>query len=206
MKTEQIQDVYDQHAPTYDRSSRLTERLVVDALRQEFGQQMRGTTLEIAIGSGLSLPYYSPDVTRAVGIDLSAGMLAEARKRARSLGREIELIQMDAERLAFPDNAFDTAGISLALCTVPRPEVALAEIARVCKPDGTALFLEHVRSPHWPVYAVERMISPSQERSVGCSWVRDTVGSIRQAGFQVRSDQSRLLGIFRLVVATPPPG
>jgi hypothetical protein len=67
-----------------------------------------------------------------------------------------------------------------------------------------AVFLEHVRSPHRPVYALQRLWSPIQERSLGCSWVRETMQTIQQAGFQVVSDRSRMLGIFRLVVATPP--
>jgi ubiquinone/menaquinone biosynthesis C-methylase UbiE len=206
MNIDQIHDVYDQHAPTYDKSVGLVENIVLGDFRQKFGQRLRGETLEIAIGSGLNLPYYTQEVTRAVGVDLSLGMLDEARKRARSIGREIELIQMNAEKLAFEDNSFDTVGISLSLCTIPQPMVTMEEIARVCRPDGVAVFLEHVRSPHRPVYALQRLVSPVQERSLGCSWVRDTVEVIRQAGFQVRSEQSRLLGIFRLVVAAPPVG
>jgi ubiquinone/menaquinone biosynthesis C-methylase UbiE len=175
-------------------------------LRQKFGQQLRGETLEIAIGSGLNLPHYTQEVTRAVGVDLSSGMLDEARKRASRLEREIELIQMNGEMLAFADHSFDAVGISLSLCTIPRPTVTLEEIARVCRPDGVVIFLEHVRSPHGPVYALQRLWSPVQERSLGCSWVRETVQTVEQAGFQVVSDTSRLLGIFRLVVATPPAG
>jgi ubiquinone/menaquinone biosynthesis C-methylase UbiE len=175
-------------------------------MRRELGQHLRGRTLEIAIGTGLNLACYPPVVERATGIDLSPGMLAVARARAESLGLPIALVQMDSERLAFPDDAFDSVAISLALCTIPRPEVALAEMARVCRPGGTALFLEHVRSPYRPVSAVQRLISPSQERSRGCSWVRDTVESIRQSGFRIDADRSRWLGIFRLVVATAPAG
>jgi ubiquinone/menaquinone biosynthesis C-methylase UbiE len=204
MKIEQIQEVYDRHAPTYDKSVGLVENVVLGDLRRQFGQQLRGETLEIAIGSGLNLPHYSREVTRAVGVDLSSGMLREARKRASSLGREIELVQMNAEMLAFPDNSFDTVGISLSLCTVPRPLVAMEEIARVCRPEGVAVFLEHVRSPHRPVYALQRLWSPVQERALGCSGVRETVKVIQQAGFHVVSERARMLGIFRLVVATPP--
>jgi ubiquinone/menaquinone biosynthesis C-methylase UbiE len=206
MNIDQIQDVYDRHAPTYDKSVGLVENLVLGDLRQRFGQQLRGETLEIAIGSGLNLPHYTRQVTRAVGVDLSSGMLDEARKRASRLDREIELIQMNGEMLAFEDNSFDAVGISLSLCTIPRPMLTLEEIARVCRPDGVVIFLEHVRSPHRPVYALQRLWSPVQERSLGCSWVRETVQTVQQAGFQVVSDTSRLLGIFRLVVATPPAG
>lgn len=206
MNIDQIRNVYDRHASTYDKSVGLVENLVLGDFRQAFGQQLRGETLEIAIGSGLNLPHYTEEVTRAVGADLSSGMLDEARKRASSLDREIELIQMNAEHLAFADNTFDTVGISLSLCTIPRPLVTMEEIARVCRPDGVAVFLEHVRSPHRPVYAFQRLWSPIQERTMGCSWVRETVETIEQAGFQVQTDRSRLLRIFRLVVATPPPG
>lgn len=206
MNIDQLRHVYDRLAPVYDKSAGLLENVVLGDLRQAFGDQLRGDTLEIAIGSGLNLPYYTPAVTRAAGVDLSSGMLEEARKRADTLGRKIELVQMNAEQLAFPDQSFDTVAVCLALCTVPRPSVALDEIARVCRPDGVAVFLEHVRSPNWPVYAFERLWSPIQERTLGCSLVRETVAAIQHSGFRVMSEHSRLLGIFRLVVATPPVG
>ncbi|MDP9365501.1 MAG: methyltransferase domain-containing protein, partial [Chloroflexota bacterium] len=147
---------------------------------------------------------YAPAVTRAVGVDLSAGMLAEARRRAAELGRPVALVQADAEVLPFVDASFDTVAVSLALCTVPRPEVALREMARVCRPAGRVVLLEHVRSPVAPVDATQRLLSPFQERFIGCHLTRETIELVRQLGFTIQSARARLLGVFRLVVMQPP--
>ncbi len=205
MKTEAIQAVYDQRAATYDRSIGLTENIALGDLRKRFGAALRGDTLELAIGSGLNLPYYSGAVTSAVGGDLSMGMLAVARARADTLGRAIDLTVMNAERLAVSSQSFDTVAISLALCTTPDPAAALREMARVCRPDGRVVFLEHVRSNHKPLYWLERLWSPIQERTLGCSLIRDTVGLIESEGFVVEWEHTRFFGVFRLIVASPPP-
>src|SRR5215211_6976433 len=112
MDRQQLRAVYDRRAPTYDRSVEFGESVLLGDLRRAFAAEFRGETLDVAIGSGLNLPYYPPAVERAVGVDLSMGMLAQARVRARELGIRIDLAQMDAERLAFPDASFDTVGIS----------------------------------------------------------------------------------------------
>jgi ubiquinone/menaquinone biosynthesis C-methylase UbiE len=204
MKRHQIQQTYDRRAESYDRSVGRGERLATGDFRQRFGAELRGRTLEVAIGSGLNLPYYTAAVTRAVGVDLSRGMLAQAAARAAAIGREIALLQMDAQHLGFADGSFDTVAISLALCTVPDPAAALGELARVCRPEGRIVLLEHVLSPVWPVAMLERLLSPLQERIIGCHLDRETLDLVRARGFRIESEQQRLAGIFRLAVARPP--
>ena len=204
MNLPQLRAAYARLAPTYDRSVGLAERALLGELRQAFANELRGETLEVAIGSGLNLPYYPAAVERAVGVDLSGGMLAQARQRATELGRPITLVQGDAQRLPFPDDRFDSVGISLSLCTIPNPVAALRELARVCRPDGRVVLLEHVRSPVWPVYAVERLLSPLQERFIGCHLTRETIDTARREGFAIASERRRLFGVLRLVVARPP--
>ena len=160
MNLSQIRTTYDRRAPSYDKTVGFTERLFLGDLRRAFGSALRGETLEVAVGSGLNLPSYTPAVTRAVGTDLSGGMLAEARKRARELDLPMRFVQMDAQRLAFPDASFDCVAISLALCTIPDPVAALRELARVCRPGGRVVLLEHVLSPSRPVALLERIWSP----------------------------------------------
>ena len=203
MNLPQLRAAYDRLAPTYDRSVGLAERVLLGGLRQAFANEFRGESLEVAIGSGLNLPYYPAAVERAVGVDLSGGMLAEARRRAAELGRPITLVQGDAQRLPFPDDRFDSVGISLTLCTIPDPQAALRELARVCRPDGRIILLEHVRSPVWPVYLVERVLSPLQERFIGCHLTRETIDMARREGFAIESERRRLFGVVRLVVARP---
>jgi ubiquinone/menaquinone biosynthesis C-methylase UbiE len=204
MERDRIRAIYDARAASYDRSVGFGERMLLGDLRRRFGAELRGETLEIAVGSGLNLPHYASAVTRAVGVDLSGGMLAQAAVRARKLGRRIELLQMDAQRLAFADAAFDTVAISLALCTVPDPAAALREIARVCRPSGRVVLLEHVLSPFRPVAALERLVSPLQARALGCHLDRESIELARRSGFTILSERRRLAGVFRLAVARPP--
>ena len=204
MHRDRIRAVYDELAATYDRSVGLGDKLMLGDLRRRFGEQLRGRTLEIAIGSGLNLPFYTDAVTHAVGVDLSAGMLAQARSRAAALGMTIDLLQMDAQRLAFADGSFDTVAVSLALCTVPDPAAALWEMARICRPDGRIVLLEHVLSPVRPVAALERLLSPRQVRTIGCHFDRRTIDLARELGFRIEAEQQRLAGVFRLAVGRPP--
>lgn len=204
MNLRQLRVAYDQRAPTYDRSAGFGERLLLGDFRRAFGAEFRGRTLEVAVGMGLNLPYYARAVTEAVGVDLSAEMPAQADTKARRLGLRIRMAQMDAQQLAFADASFDTVGISLALCTVPDPVATLREAARVCRPEGKVVLLEHVLSPVWPVAVLERLWSPVQERAIGCHLTRRTIEVGRGLGFAVESERARFFGVFRLVLARPP--
>jgi len=203
MNLEQIRRTYDKRAASYDRTVGFGERLLVGDLRRRFGGLLAGETLEVAVGSGLNLPYYTESVTRAVGVDLSTGMLAEARRRADELDRSIELVEGDAQRLPFADASFDTVAISLGLCTVPDPALALREMARVCRPGGRLVLLEHVRSTVPPLVWLQVILSPAQERLIGCHLARSTFDVARGMGFGVEEVGSRLAGVFRLALLTP---
>lgn len=204
MNVDQIRNAYDREAERYDRSLGLTENVLMGDLRAAFGAELRGRTLEVAIGTGLNLPHYSSAVTDAVGVDLSAEMLKRARNRADELGRTISLSQMDAQQLKFEPAQFDTVAISLALCTVPDPRLAVREAARVCRPDGKVVVLEHVLSPLGLVAGAQRLFSPVQERALGCHLTRRTLPVLADEGFSIVSTRSKFLGVFQLVVARPP--
>src|SRR3954447_4849985 len=115
-ETERIRRLYDDRAATYDRSLGIGDRLLLGRFRQAFGALLAGETIEVGIGSGLNIPFYSPAVTRAVGADLSPEMLRHAHERAAHHCIPFTLVRADAETLPFPDAAFDTVAISLALC------------------------------------------------------------------------------------------
>jgi ubiquinone/menaquinone biosynthesis C-methylase UbiE len=202
MDNRRIRETYDKRAAIYDAAGR-GEKSLVGNLRARFGASLQGETLEVAIGGGRNLPYYTSRVKHAVGVDLSAGMLEVAAKRARELHLPIDLVVMDAQQLAFPDHTFDTVAISLGLCTVPDPASALREMRRVCKPDGQIVLLEHVRSPVWPVAMIQRIGSPIQERLNGCHLARKTIDIVRACGLEIVQEDQRLFGIMRLVVARP---
>ena len=204
-ETARIRRLYDERADSYDRSLGVVERLVLGPFRRAYGSLLRGETLDVAIGSGLNLPFYAPEVTWAVGVDLSLEMLRQAREKASDLGLPVTFVQADAETLPFPAESFDTVAVSLALCTIPNPEAALREMARVCRPRGRVVLLEHVRSTSRPVAAVQRLLSPCNERAVGCHLDRDTFGLASALGFSFLENDSRLWGAVRLGLALPPP-
>ena len=204
MDRNRLRATYDARAETYDRTIGRGERMLLGDFRRIFAAELRGETLEIAIGTGLNLPFYPPAVAGSVGVDLSRGMLEQARQRAEVLERSVTLLQMDAQRLAFPDDTFETVAISLALCTVPDPVRVLQEAARVCRPGGRVVLLEHVLSPVLPIAWAQRLVSPVQERLIGCHLDRTTIATVRALDFAVHAERSRLGGIVRVVIATPP--
>ena len=116
-------------AARYDRTVGKAELTMLAGSREWVGARARGRVLEVAVGTGRSLPHYPPGV-ELVGIDLSPEMLAIARERAAEAGVAVDLREGDAEALPFADASFDTVVCALALCSIPRPDVALAEIDR----------------------------------------------------------------------------
>ncbi|HUN52335.1 MAG TPA: class I SAM-dependent methyltransferase, partial [Candidatus Sulfotelmatobacter sp.] len=100
--------------------------------------------LEVGVGTGLSLASYRRDLS-VTGIDISDEMLRQARRRvaAKQLRHVEALYNMDAENLAFADDSFDTVIAMYVASVVPHPDRLLAEVQRVCKPDGQILIVNH---------------------------------------------------------------
>lgn len=162
-----------------------------------------GRILEIGIGTGSSLPYYRPGA-QVVGVDVSPGMLAVARRRAAASGLELDLREMDAQRLDFPSASFDAVVFQLCLCTIPEPRLAIAEGLRVARPGSPMLFLEHVRSTLPPVAILQELLTLVTARTQHDHWNRRTPELVREAGIRVVSERRWLLGIFALIVGRAP--
>jgi ubiquinone/menaquinone biosynthesis C-methylase UbiE len=162
-----------------------------------------GKVLELAIGTGLNLPYYSAEV-QLTGIELSRQMLALARERAQRLGIAAELVRGNAQALEFAAESFDTVVCTLSLCTIPDHREALAEALRVLVPGGRLLLLEHVRSPLWPIRLVERVLEPHTLRADGDHLMRDPLDHLHDLGFAVEHVERAVLGLLELVVAHKP--
>jgi ubiquinone/menaquinone biosynthesis C-methylase UbiE len=202
--TAQQRRVWDKQAPSYDRQIAFFERIQFGGGREWVCSRATGSVLEVAIGTGRNLPFYSAGV-QITGIELSPAMLAIARRRACDLGIEADLRDGDAEALPFADNSFDTAVCALSLCTIPDPAQAIAEMARVLKPGGTLLLLDHIGSRWWPVWAVQRMIELLSSRS-GEFMTRRQLPLLAPAGLQVVEAQQLKWGTVERVAATKPTG
>jgi len=164
---------------------------------------MTGRALDVGFGTGLSLPHYATGV-KVVGIDASQKMLAIARDAASRAGRPVDLYVMDAERLAFPDDTFDSVAFNLCLCTIPDPERAVREGVRVARPGARMVFLEHVRSNLLPVALVQEAMNPLLVALQEDHFNRRTADVVRAAGVQIESIDRWFAGIFNLIVGRAP--
>lgn len=161
MDNASIKAAYRRYARYYDR---LFGRVFAPGRQlaiQNLGEQSGKRILEVGVGTGLSLPYYQQD-TRVVGIDISAEMLAIARERANSesLAHVEALLEMDAENLSFENNSFDAVIAMYVASVVPNPGHLMAEMARVCKPGGDLLVINHFASTNPILRGFEWLLSP----------------------------------------------
>jgi ubiquinone/menaquinone biosynthesis C-methylase UbiE len=157
--------------------------------RAELVGRASGRTLEIGAGTGLNLDHFPDAVTELVLAEPFGPMAAKLRARIERAGvrdgRPIEVIHAPAERLPLSDDDFDTVVSTLVLCTVDDPAEAVAEVARVLRPGGSFLYLEHVRSPdprlaRWQ----DRLHRPWWLFGHGCNCNRDTVTTIATSGLE----------------------
>jgi phosphatidylethanolamine/phosphatidyl-N-methylethanolamine N-methyltransferase len=124
-----------------------------------------GRILEIGVGTGISLPDYAR-TTRLVGIDISEPMLRKAQERVaeRGLANVEALAVMDAERLGFPDGQFDAVVGQYVITTVPDPEAALDEFARVTRPGGEIILVNHLGAETGLRHSFEAWFAPMARR------------------------------------------
>jgi ubiquinone/menaquinone biosynthesis C-methylase UbiE len=127
----------------------------------------RGEVLEIGFGTGLNLPHYPPTVTHLTILDSAAHVPARVAARIKAASFPITTTFLDAERLPFDDDHFDTVTSTWTLCSIPDPVAALREIRRVLRPDGRFLFLEHGLSADPAIQRWQHLWNPVQ-RVIGC--------------------------------------
>lgn len=173
-------------AALYDTVSKGSEAAGMREERQRLLAQAEGTTLEIGAGTGLNLEHYPEAVTRLVLVEPDRHMRRRLARRLEALGRTAEIVDGSIDDLPFPDATFDTAVVTYVLCSVPDQEEALAEIARVLKPSGRFLFLEHVRSDDPKLARRQDRIRPLYNL-VGCNPNRDTLATIESSALTVES-------------------
>lgn len=163
----------------YDRVLAATEEAGLREMRRQTLAAARGRTLEIGAGTGANLGLHPEAVTELVLAEPDPHMTKRLRRHVAEQGADAEIVEAPAERLPFEDSSFDTAVFTLVLCTVPDPRAALAEAARVLKPGGKLLFLEHVRSrdpglARWQ----DRFHGPWRFVNDGCNCNRDTAANL----------------------------
>jgi len=157
---ESVEQAYDRWAPIYDLVFGGVFSKGRDAAIQATNK-IGGRVLEVGVGTGISLPLYSPNV-RIFGTDISEAMLKKAKQRvAQGRLKNIEgLAVMDAENLEFPDNSFDVVMAQYVVTAVPNPEAALDEFARVVRPGGELIILTRVSADAGMRRFIEQKLQP----------------------------------------------
>ncbi len=193
---------YDRIARFYDLIDKPMDLMGVRRRRKRLLQLARGTTLEVGVGTGRNLGLY-PEGIDLTGIDISANMMAKARHVAAADHIDATLELADVQDLPYPDGSFDTVTATCVFCSVANPVAGLVEIARVVKPGGQVLLLEHVR-PRNPVlgWFADRM-APVARRLFGPDINRRTEDNVAAAGLVISDVRS--WGVWREIVASPRP-
>ena len=173
-------------AALYDTVGKGSEEAGMRDERRQLLAAAQGATIEIGSGTGLNVQHYPDTVTRLVLTEPDRHMRVRLGRRVNALSLDAEIVDATAERPPFPDATFDTAVATLVLCTVPDQHVALREIARVLKPSGRLLFLEHVRSDDPKVAKWQDRIRPFYNL-VGCNPNRATLVAIEASAFELES-------------------
>jgi len=163
----------------YDRGFKAIEKAGLSEMRRALLARARGRVLELGAGTGLNLAHYQGGIQSLTLVEPDPHMAKQLRPKLAKFDYEAEVVEAPAEKLPFADDSFDTAVVTLVLCTVPDPEASLVEIARVLKPGGELLFLEHVRSAdasasRWQ----DRWERPWRFLGDGCHCNRDTAAAI----------------------------
>ncbi len=161
-------------------------------LRAECLPQARGEVLEIGIGSGLNLRFYSPEVRHVYGVDPSVELQRMAAERASAVPFEVTFFLQSAEEpLPLEDSSIDTVVVTWTLCSIPKPLLALRQMKRVLKASGRMIYIEHGRSADTGVTVWQDWMTPAWRRiGGGCHLNRKVDDLIRAAGFHISEQKT----------------
>jgi ubiquinone/menaquinone biosynthesis C-methylase UbiE len=187
-------------AEQFDRGMRFLERWGIGHLRRALLHDVTGQVLEVGAGTGANLPIYGRS-TQTILVDIKSDRLLLARKKSGE--PDTPATCADAQKLPFASNQFDAVVGTLVFCSIPKPELALAEIRRVLKPDGHLLLLEHTRG-HGPISRrFTDWLQPLWFALQGeCHLNRETAVAVRNAGFTIEQSSIHGYGLLQMMKAS----
>jgi ubiquinone/menaquinone biosynthesis C-methylase UbiE len=169
-------------AALYDRMGAASEREGLAARRQQLLADARGRVLEVGAGTGLNVEHYPEGIEELVLVEPEPAMVRKLEQRLQELGRPARIVAAEAGALPFPDGSFDTVVCTLVLCSVDDTSRALDELRRVLQPDGSFIFMEHVRSQDPGTARLQDRINPLWRFiNNGCNCNRATLSLIEGA-------------------------
>ena len=155
------------------------------AYRHRVVPAAEGRVLEIGVGSGLNLPFYTQKAELVMGLDPSPKLLSMARRAARPASIPFDFIEGSAEAIPLEDGSVDTVVTTWTLCSIPDASRSLHEMHRVLKPAGRLLFVEHGRAPEPNVRRWQDRLTPVWKRVGGGCHLNRAIGTlVESAGFQ----------------------
>lgn len=197
-----IRGIYADQAAAMDRLD-VCNRLATGRARARLFGQARGRVLDVACGVGTNRRYLPP-YTTYVGLDLSPEMLGRAADRAAGDGAAVRgFCEGDAERLPVSTDAVDAVVSALSTCTFPDPVAALDEMARVCRPDGRVLLLEHGRSSVDAVARFQEWRAEAHYRKHACRWTQEPLAVVGESDLTVERSRTAWFGVLTAIEATP---
>jgi len=159
-----------------------------------------GRVVEIGAGTGLNIAHYPDGIAELVLAEPEPGMRRRLARRLQRHAPIARIVDAPAERLPLADASVDTVVSTLVLCTVNDPELALREIARVLRPDGQLLFIEHVRaSSRFLAACQDLLLDPWRHFAGGCRCNRATADLMRDSGFTIAADDAVWRGMPPIV-------
>jgi ubiquinone/menaquinone biosynthesis C-methylase UbiE len=170
---------------------RVTDRILgvgeIHKLRERVCAGLSGEVLEIGFGSGLNDEHYPPAVTRVSAVEPSDVAWRIAQAKHMGEGRPpVVRAGLDGQSLNLADGSMDAALSTFTLCTIPHPEVALREVARVLRRGGELHFLEHGLAPEPGVARWQHRLTPVQRRiAAGCHLDRPISELVEGSGLAV---------------------
>ncbi|MCC5890571.1 MAG: class I SAM-dependent methyltransferase [Alkalibacterium sp.] len=191
----------------YNRVSGLydsMDRMMKDKWRKDLLNDVSGKVLEVGIGTGKNLHFYSEGVD-LTGVDFSPGMMKKAEEKVEksNLPYPVTLREMDIQQMDFPNNSFDYVVSTCVFCSVPDPVKGLKELKRVCKPDGEIIMLEHMRSDNRVAGKIMDVLNPIPVSIWGANINRDTLENIRKAGLVLKEKEDLVGTVVRKLKLTP---
>jgi SAM-dependent methyltransferase len=172
-----------------------SERAGLGTQRERLLGQARGSTVEL-VGAfiGINLHAYPPDLDELVLLLRHPHMASRLRRELAASGRQAKIVESPEGRLPFEDDHFDTAVATLSLCLPQDVTPELDEVARVLKPGGRLLFMEHVRSDRPGLARWQDRLAPTwRYLAIGCNCNGDTVGALEACGFRIEHIEHGLL-------------
>lgn len=180
----------------YDFFMKPLEKRKFISIRSQLLAKASGKVLELGSGTGINFPLYR-DVQSVIAIEPNPYMSDRATENKAHANVPVEIVQAGAEKLPFEDHSFDTVVATLVFCTIPDQEMALQEMKRVCKPNGTILMFEHVKMRTPFLSKLQDWLTPAWKKVCdGCCLNRETEKLIKQNGLSIIDKKEFYSGLF----------